>query len=673
MTSSLLIYGCSDSRRDGVNFTDAENGDDWPGYGRLYDEQHYSPLDQVNVSNVSRLGLAWSADLPVVNNPATAPIEINGVIYISYGYSVVHAFDAVSGKQLWAYDPDVPAVAGDTLKLGWGIRGVAYWDGLVITGTQDGRLIALDAQTGKVRWSVATFEKGELRSITGPPRVFAGRVIIGHGGGDYGPIRGYVTAYDARTGRQLWRFHTVPGNPANGFENKAMAMAAKTWTGEWWKHGGGGTVWNAITYDPEFDRIYIGTGNGQPWNQKIRSPKGGDNLFLCSVVALDAKTGNYVWHYQTNPGESWDYNSAMDMTLVDLTIGGQKRSVMLHAPKNGFLYVIDRQNGKLISADKIVPHVTWASGVDVKSGRPIENPEARYPGGQFDLWPYPGGAHNWPAQSYSPKTKLLYIPTVDLGARYDDRRINARKWKPGGVIMNTGVDLTAILTEGSQGARLIAWDPVARREVWHRPLPGYASSGTMASGGGLVFQGRLDGKFIAYDAQTGKAVWSFFAGTGVIAQPISFARKGVQYISVIAGYGGAYGARAPGVDRFGWTMFGQQRRLLTFRLDGTAKLPPSRREAAVPLKGPVPATTPALAMRGAISFSANCAACHGEMVRAGGAAPDLRASGIVADKDSFFRIVRDGALVSSGMPKFRDLDPAELEAIRHYIRAEAQK
>lgn len=304
-----------------------QDGRDWASISRTFSEQRYSPLDLINDRNVKRLGLAWSLDLPGINSVSSEPIAVDGVLYFAVGQAIVHAVNVRTGKLLWRYDPEVAKVAGHKLRLAWGSRGVAFWKGKVYVGTLDGRLIAIDAKTGRPSWSVQTTEAEDDRFISGAPRVFNDKVIIGHGGGDLGDTRGYVTAYDATTGKQAWRFWTVPGDPAKGFENKAMEMAAKTWNGQWWKFGGGGgTVWNAMTYDPEFNRIYLGTGNGTPWNQKIRSPGGGDNLFLCSVVALDADTGEYVWHYQTNPGETWDYNSAMEMVLATRVIDGKPRA-----------------------------------------------------------------------------------------------------------------------------------------------------------------------------------------------------------------------------------------------------------------------------------------------------------------------------------------------------------
>lgn len=324
-----LLAACAPSgqaRRDGT---------DWPGYGGI-DENHYSPLKDINGHNVGRLGLAWYQDIDGGGSSLTAPIAVDGILYYASGYSVVHAVDAATGHELWTYDPQSWKVADQKMRGAWGSRGIAYDNGAVYVGTIDGRLIAINARTGHRLWSTQTIGKDDERYISGAPWVFNGKVLIGHGGADFAPIRGYVTAYDQKTGKQLWRFYTVPGDPKLGFENKAMAMAAKTWTGEWWKYGGGGTAWNAMAYDPKYNRIYIGVGNGSPWNQKIRSPGGGDNLFLCSIVALDADTGEYVWHYQTNPGETWDFNSAMDMELARLKIDGRERDVLMHAPKNGF-------------------------------------------------------------------------------------------------------------------------------------------------------------------------------------------------------------------------------------------------------------------------------------------------------------------------------------------------
>ena len=404
----------------------AEVGDgrNWLAFGRNYSEQRYSPLDQVNVETVKRLGLDWYLDLPDENTENSTPLAVDGVIYFTGSYSRVHAVDAKTGKELWTYDPKSIEHAGDRLRVMWDIsRGLAYWNGKVIIATIDGRLVGLDAKNGSKLWEVQTTDTEKPLYITGAPKVFRGKVIIGNGGTEISAARGYLTAYDADTGEFAWRFWVVPGNPADGFEDEAMEMAAKTWTGEWWKVGGGGNTWHGITYDPEFNQVLIGTGNGSPWNRKIRSPGGGDNLFLCSIVALDADTGKYKWHYQTVPGESWDYNSSMDIVLADLAIDGAPRKVLLHAPKNGFFYVIDRSNGKLLSAEKI-GKATWASHIDMATGRPVEVPGARYEDGEEEVWPSPFGVHSWHAMSFNPKTGLVYIPTIEMAGVYKDTGID---------------------------------------------------------------------------------------------------------------------------------------------------------------------------------------------------------------------------------------------------------
>ena len=374
--------------------TSEPSGANWAAFGRVFDEQRFSPLTQVNAKTVHRLGLAWSLDLDV-NNSATQPLEVDGIIYFAAGLAVVHAVDARTGKLLWRFDPDVPAHAGDKLRGGWGSRGIAYWLGKVYVGTQDGRLIAIDATHRQ-----AGVERADRRS-EGRPLHHRRASRLQRQGDHRSRWRRLRTGSRLRHGirrddrrASLALLHRT-GRSRAGLQNKAMEMAAKTWNGQWWKFGGGGTVWNAMTYDPEFNRIYLGTGNGFPWNQRIRSPGGGDNLFMCSVVALNADTGEYVWHYQTTPGEAWDYNSSMDMVLATLEIDGKPRKVLLHAPKNGFFYVLDRENGKLISAEKI-GKVTWAERVDLKTGRPVEVPGARYEHGGVLLWPSPSGVHNWP-------------------------------------------------------------------------------------------------------------------------------------------------------------------------------------------------------------------------------------------------------------------------------------
>lgn len=665
-----MVAGCQPGA-GGENLADVRSGDDWAGYGAGYDEQHFSPLAEIDGSSVARLGLAWSMDL-APGNAVTQPLAIDGIVYAATGYSVVSAIDAVTGKLLWRYDPKVTEVAGRLLRTGWGSRGIAWSQGAIYTATLDGRLISIDAKTGKPRWIVQTLDPASGAYITGAPRVMGRQIVIGNAGADVAAIRGYVTSYDAATGRQVWRFHTVPGDPAKGFESDAMAMAAKTWSGEWWTLGGGGTVWNAMTYDAEFGTVYIGTGNGAPWNHRIRSAGKGDNLFLASIVALNAKTGAYKWHYQVNPGETWDYNAAMDMALATLTIDGKPRKVLIQAPKNGFVYVIDRATGKLISAKPFVK-TTWAKSIDIASGRPVEVAGARFlAGSSFDLYPGSIGAHSWLPMAFSPSSKLLYIPTLFIGSRVSDKGIDPKTWnRYPGLAQDGGVSAGIIAEDpGSTRSALIAWDPIAQRQVWRVDTEGPTNGGTMATGGNLVFQGQIDGRFSAYNATTGKVLWSFAVQAPVLAPPITYRANGRQYVTVIAGLGTGSGALGPLIKNVTVDYRTQARRVLTFALDGKATLPraqPTRLEFPSD-PGFVPPA--AINVASAIAFGRRCAHCHGIGAVAAGNAPDLRASMVPQSAEAFAQIVRDGALQSQGMPRFEELDDKTLEGIRSYLRAQ---
>ena len=667
--AALLFCGAAQAGVDQAALADTADGTNWAAWGRNFDEQRFSPLDQINRDSVDRLGLAWSYELDDVWSVSSQPLAVDGVIYMAVGYSEVYAIDAVSGELLWRYDPEVDP---KKMRMAWGIRGLAFWKGRVYVGVQDGRLIAIDAESGEPEWSVLTTEPGDNRYITGAPRVFNDTVLIGHGGADFGYVRGYVTAYDTETGEQRWRWHTVPGNPADGFENAAMEMAAETWTGEWWKFGGGGTAWNAMTYDPEFNHIYIGTGNGSPWNHKLRSPDGGDNLFLCSVVALDADTGEYVWHYQTTPGESWDFNSAMDMVLADLTIDGKPRKAMLHAPKNGFFYVLDREDGALISAEKL-GKVTWAEGIDPETGRPIEIPGARYESGEALIWPGSGGVHNWHPMAFSPDTGLTYIPTREMPGYYNDEGREPRNWK---LTSEDPMGLKGFYDDipaNAGSSALEAWDPVTQSRAWEVETPGVANGGVIATAGDLVFQGRADGQLKAHDAASGAELWSFDMGVGTQAAPMTFSVGDRQYVAILAGWGGSQMLLGSLGAQHGWIGREHPRRLLVFALDGDAELPdappPSRPE---PIEGADFVVDAAKAEQGKKIYGRFCVICHGTAAIAGGYAPDLRASSVPMSASAFDAIVQNGALLDRGMPNYPELTPEELEALRHYIRERAR-
>jgi quinohemoprotein ethanol dehydrogenase len=665
---------------DASLLADEGEGTNWAAYGRTYSENHYSPLGEITTRNVHGLHLAWTHELGVLQRADSQPLEANGVEYVAVGLSVVQALDAKSGRELWRYDPKVAEVAGHKLRASWGIRGLALWKDAVIVATQDGRLLSIASKNGTLQWSTQTLDKADETTITGAPRVFHDKVVIGFAGGDRDKVRGAVNCFDARTGHFLWRFYTVPGNPVAGFENDAMRMAAKTWSGQWWKYGGGGAVWNAMTYDPELNRLYIGTGNGSPWNWKIRNPGGGDALFLSSIIALDADTGKYIWHYQTSPNEAWDNDATMDMVLATLTIDGKVRKVLMQAPKNGFFYVLDRETGKLISAQKL-GRVTWASRVDLTTGRPIDEPNVRYEKGPVLIWPGTYGVHNWEPMSYDPNSHLVYIPTIHQADIYDASGIDPKTWKPIKHGWNPGMGSSGsgnanpalrVPTDEFSSA-LVAWNPARQVATWTAKTPGTINGGVMSTAGNLVFQGQADGNFNAYDTGSGKKLWSFQAGVAIMGSPISFRVEGHQYVSVLAGpISGSASATLPDSVKYGWRFRDFPRRVLTFSLEGTATLPPSPTpKPEVPIRSDALTPEPSRVRIGADLFNIHCMTCHGVGAISGGAAPDLRASGIPLDAATFKTVVHGGALLQQGMPRFHDLDDDQQLSLRHYIRAQA--
>lgn len=515
----------------------AQSADEWPLHGRDNAETQYSPLSQINKANVAKLRSAWTTD---INDPGGAleatPIVANGVMYVSGAWSVVYAIDARTGSIKWKYDPQIiqggRAAGGPTPCCGPVNRGVALYRNKVYVGTLDGRLIALDASTGKVVWSQQTTPKQAEYTITGAPRVVKGKVIIGNGGAEFFGVRGFVTAYDAETGAQAWRFYTVPGDPSKPFESPALERAATTWGGEYWKMGGGGTVWDAMAYDADADLLYIGVGNGTPWSRTYRSAGKGDNLYLSSIVALKPDNGTYAWHFQTSPGDDWDFTATQPMILADLTIGGRARKVIMQAPKNGFFFVLDRVTGEFISADTIT-HINWASGVDAK-GRPVETPLARYGANGSVISPGPFGAHNWQPMSWNPNTGLVYIPGNYNAQCYRDAptlRTEVGEYNTG-TIGNCSGPRTRTAPTGF----LLAWDPVTQREKWRVPFPNQLNSGTLTTAGSLVFAAAAGGTLYAYDAATGEKLWEAPIAVGP-ATPITYRVNGKQFVTILAGRG----------------------------------------------------------------------------------------------------------------------------------------
>jgi len=631
-------------------------------HGRTPGEQRYSPLDQIHERNVAQLGLAWTYATGTTRGLEATPLVEDGVLYATGSWSSVFALDARTGRELWRFDPQVSGAVGARACCDVVNRGVALYAGRVYVGALDGRLIALDAKTGAPLWEVATTDPSLPYTITGAPRVVKGVVVIGNGGADIG-VRGYVSAYDAESGALAWRFYTVPGDPALPAESPALERALPTWRGgEWWKQGGGGTVWDSLAYDPELDLLYVGTGNGGPWAQRLRSS--GDNLYLSSILALRPDTGELVWHYQTTPGEQWDYTATQHMILAELEIEGRRRRVLMQAPKNGFFYVLDRATGELISAEPYVP-VTWAERVDTATGRPVEAPSARYGSERVTvLQPSPVGGHNWQPMSFHPGTGLVYIPALEMPFAFRDDPGFA--FRPGRY--NTGIDPQAgamSMVESRVVGALVAWDPVRQREVWRVEHAHVVNGGTLATAGNLVFQGTGRARFAAYRASDGERLFEAPTGTGVVAPPITYRVDGEQYVAVLAGLGGGL-ALASGDPPPETLATGNAGRVLAWKLGGSLLLlevawrPP-----------PVPAidahVDPQRVARGERHYFRYCASCHGPAAIGGGTLPDLRRAAPAVYED-LERIVLSGSRLARGMPGFGDFMGSEDVAdLRTYL------
>ncbi len=678
-----LLAACQDADF-GERLVNADSEtQNWLTHGRTYNEQRFSPLNGISDANVGELKLAWFHDFDTQRGQEATPIVIDGMMYTTSAWSKVQAFDAASGELLWQHDPEVPGETAVNACCDVVNRGVAVWNDKVYVASLDGRLIALNAQTGEEVWSTLTVNPDKAYTITGAPRVIKGKVLIGNGGGEYG-VRGYFGAYDAETGEEVWRFYTVPGEPGKkdgaASDEILEKLAGPTWTGEHWKHGGGGTVWDSMAYDPELDLLYVGTGNGSPWNPAVRSPEGGDNLFLSSILALRPDTGEYVWHYQQVPGDQWDYTATQQMILAELPVEGEERKVIMQAPKNGFFYILDRETGELLSAEPFAP-VNWATKVDLDTGRPEINPDAFYhkTGKPWLAMPGPLGAHSWHSMSYSQQTGLVYIPAQELGFPY----IADTNFEPKKVGINLGIDLDAaslpedaeVLKAIKAGVKghLLAWDPVQQKEAWRFQHATAGNGGVLSTAGNLVFQGDAEANFNAFNATTGEKIWSFPAQTNIIAAPISYAIDGKQYVTIVVGWGGIY-PLLTGEAGLNTKMRPPKGRVLTFALDGEATLPPEQELQTMIIEPPAQFGTAAMIAQGKSIYHRSCSGCHGDSVVSGGILPDLRNSGILASKDAWKSIVHDGALATNGMVGFGDdYSPEELDTVRAYAIDRASK
>ena len=643
---------------------------DWPSYGLDYAETRFSRLNQINAGNVKGLGLVWSYNLESTRGVEATPLVVDGIMYVTASWSIVHAVDVRTGKRIWTFDPKVPRDGGFKGCCDVVNRGVALHEGKVFVASYDGRLIALDAATGRKLWEKGTIiDRKFSYTITGAPRVFKGKVIIGNGGAEYG-VRGYITAYDAKTGEQQWRWFTVPGDPSKPFEDESMERAAKTWdpAGKWWEFGGGGTAWDTMTFDPELNLMYIGTGNGSPWAHKKRSPAGGDNLYLASIVALNPDTGKYVWHYQQTPGDNWDFTSTQPMILADITLEGKPRKVILHAPKNGFFFVLDRTNGQFISAKNFV-EVNWASGYD-KNGRPIETELARTGDRPREIIPSAFGARNWHSMSYNPQTGLAYMPVQNVPVTMMDNRewkFNAQNvFEPhSGLGWNLGMILNAEPPKSQPFGRLVAWDPVRQQAAWTHEHVSPWNGGTLTTAGNLVFQGTADGRFMAFNAANGQKLWEAPTGSGVIAAPSTYLVDGKQYVSIAVGWGGVYGLAARATERLGpGTVY-------TFAVGGKAEPPAHVAVQLGKLVEGVP-YDPNHVQAGTALYVQNCAFCHGVPgVDRGGNIPNLgyKDAAIIANLENF---VFKGPATARGMPDFTGrLTKDDVQKIKAFIQGTA--
>ncbi|WP_438727243.1 PQQ-dependent dehydrogenase, methanol/ethanol family [Parasphingorhabdus sp. DH2-15] len=668
---------------DGEYLTTGGDGSNWASIGFNYDEARFSPLDQINAANVGELGLAWSVDLPDARGQEATPVVVDGKIYISTAWSKVYSYDALTGEELWSFDPEVDKAVGVNACCDVINRGVAVYQGKVFVAALDGRLIALDAGTGARLWSTQTTDKSKPYTITGAPRVVKDMVLIGNGGAEFG-VRGYISAYDIDSGEQKWRFYTVPnpdGKPDGAASDAVMQSAAgRTWSenGEWKESGGGGTVWDAIVYDHELDQLYIGVGNGNPWNHGLRSEGEGDNLFLSSVVALKPDSGEYLWHYQSTPAETWDFTATQPIILADLNVEGQDRKVLMQAPKNGFFFVIDRTNGKMISAEPFIEGVNWATGYDKETGRPIENPAARFykTGELFVALPSALGAHNWHPMSYNPGTGLVYIPAQVVAAGYLPPLNDFEKSRQSigfntgasneGFVLPDDVNFIKAALSATKG-QLVAYDPSKGKVAWTVDHETPWNGGTMTTAGGLVFQGTALGEMRAYDAKTGKQLWSYDTQSGVLGGVSTFLVDGEQYIAFLTSKGGAFPLVA-GLGGGAANPVPNIPRLLVMKIGGDAKLPELEIAELPEWDIPEQFATVEQVASGRANFQRYCMVCHGADAVGGGVVPDLRRSGTLGSAELWDDIVHKGSLSQQGMVSFAPvLSAEEIQNIRGYV------
>ena len=628
----------------------------WAIHGLNQAETRFSTLTDINKNNIHELSLHSFYTTDLFYGMQATPLSIDGYLYFSGKGGIVYKVSVETGALMWKWDPKIKDAHM------WNTRGVAYRDGAVFVATVDGQLASLDSNNGKVNWKTqfCPEDTGMICGTTGAPRIVKDKIIVGNAHSEWG-ARGFVAAFFADSGQLAWRFYTVPGNPAKGFENEHMKKAAKTWTGEWWKFGGGGTVWDSMAYDSSADILYVGTGNGAPWNRRIRSPQGGDNLFVSSILALDPDTGDLLWYFQESPQDTWDHTANQHMILTDLSIENRSHRVLMQAPKNGFFYVLDRLTGRFISGTQYVKEMNWASGLD-KKGRPIETAGADYTEPRF-IKPGTIGGHNWQPMSYSPRTGLVYFPAMETQKWLKSPKT---KFNPKPGTFRPGVDSEFSVPEekmdpsrgdGADEGYLLAWDPVKKKAVWRYRHRHFWNGGVLSTAADLVFQGTADGYLMAFDAVSGKKLWDSYVDMGILAPPITYRYKGEQYVSVLTGWGGCH-------VRF----TGGPARILTFKRGGKANLPITPRRTAKDLEPISHTYDEGKVERGKRLFDFSCLGCHDGITFI----PDLRYSS-EAVFNAFEAMVNRG-MSEVGMPAFRqDLNAEQIDSIKHYLIKERTK
>jgi len=681
-TPALAATGPTAGNVDAARLQQADHEpQNWFTGGRDKDGTYYSPLTTIDANNVKQLGFAWSYDLgePQRGQEAT-PLVIDGVMYTSGTWGYVYAVDAASGKELWRYDPKADFFMGRNPCCDLVNRGVAVWSGKVFVASVDGRLHALDAASGKKIWEADTIIDRKLPySSTGAPQIAGGVVVIGNSGADmgHGAVRGYISAYDLETGALKWRFFTVPPAVGQPYENPELAAADKTWDPHRKpEFKGGATAWDGFAYDAKLNLLYFGTANAAPYDLRQLGPKQLDGLYATCIIAVDATTGRMAWYYQETPHDSWDYDAVQKMVLADIMIDGAPRSVIMQASKNAFFYVLDRKTGKLLSA-KNYAFMNWATHVDMKTGRPVTTPQSVWYDTAKSTYPSWFGAHTWNPMSYSPQTRLAYIPVIDVPTIWVDLLHNGSRVKyVEGFFTVQGI-IPDDTYDSKDAARLFgpvpdeqavkamrhvkpvrelirAWDPVAEKVVWEHEtssgIRGY-DGGVMSTAGNLVFQGRGSGELWVYAADTGKVLKVLKTGSHIMAAPMTYAINGEQYVAVQVGYGGTPITVGPIPPSSAALKYQNTNRIIAFKLGGGAvPTPPPRTEPAFP-KPPEQKATQAQIDAGEVTFIEQCTRCH---QLGPSTTPDLRKlnDGLhVAFKDILMR----GTLAPAGMERFSDI------------------